>query len=62
MASAALMVGSVVTTGGLTALVVKIFHSKKSAKAFGLKNLTQRRNDHGYGDEQEGSSESRAAG
>jgi hypothetical protein len=61
MASAALIAGSVMTTGGLTAFVVKIFHSKKSAKTHGLKNPTQRRNDHGYGDEQEGTSQSRAA-
>lgn len=33
MASAALMVGSVISTGGLAALVVKIFRSKKRAKA-----------------------------
>jgi hypothetical protein len=32
LASAALMVGSVVSTGGLTALAVKIFRSKKQAK------------------------------
>ena len=29
MASAALMAGGVITTGGLTALVVKIFHTKE---------------------------------
>jgi hypothetical protein len=32
MASAALMVGSVLSTGGLTALIVKIFRWKKSPK------------------------------
>jgi hypothetical protein len=33
IASAALMFGSMLSTGGLTALIVKIFRSKKSAKA-----------------------------
>jgi hypothetical protein len=33
MGSAALMVGTFVSTGGLTGLIVKIFHSKKNAKA-----------------------------
>ena len=32
IASAALMVGSVVSTGGLTVLFAKIFRSKKSVK------------------------------
>ena len=36
MASAALMVGSVISTGGLTALVVRVFRSKKSAEASGF--------------------------
>ncbi len=30
--SAALMVGSLVSTGGLTGFIVTVFHSKKSAK------------------------------
>ena len=33
MGSAALMVGTLVSTGGLTGLIVKIFHLKKNAKA-----------------------------
>ena len=33
MGSAALMVGTLVSTGGLTGLMVKIFHSKKNVKA-----------------------------
>ena len=32
MGSAALMVGTFVSTGGLTRLIVKVFHSKKNAK------------------------------
>jgi hypothetical protein len=51
MASAALMVGSVMSTGGLAALVVRIFRLKKSEKASGPKEATQRRTDHGNGDE-----------
>lgn len=53
MASAALMAASAVSAGGLTALVVKVFRSK----TYGFKNETQRRNDHGYGDKQERTSE-----
>jgi hypothetical protein len=61
IASAALLAGSVMTTGGLTTLVLKIFCPQKSETTFGLKNPTQRRNDHGYGNEQDGTSENRAA-
>jgi hypothetical protein len=60
MASAALTAGGLITTGGLTALVGKIFHTKKSAKKNGLNNTTQRRNDHGHGNEQDGGGEGRA--
>jgi hypothetical protein len=35
-----LTAGGVITTGGLTALVGKIFHKKKSAKKNGLDNIT----------------------
>jgi len=31
--SVALMAGTLVSTGGLTGLVVKVFHSKKNVKA-----------------------------
>src|SRR5713226_7743024 len=41
MASAALMAGGVITTGGLTALVGKIFPTKMGAKTNGLDNTTQ---------------------
>ena len=45
LASAALMVGSVISTGGLTALVVKIFRSKKSVRASGFEESnTEARN------------------
>jgi hypothetical protein len=32
MGSVALMVGTFVSTGGLTGLIVKVFHSKKNPK------------------------------
>jgi hypothetical protein len=53
------MAGGVITTGGLTALVGKIFHTKKSAKTNGL-DTTQRRNGNDYGNEQDRTLESRA--
>lgn len=42
MVSAALTAGGVITTGGLTALVGKIRHTKKSAKKNGLDNTTNK--------------------
>ena len=60
MASAALMAGGVITTGGLTALVAKIFHPKKRAKTNGLDNTTQKRNGNDYGNEQDRTLEGRA--
>ena len=41
MASAAVMAGSVISTGGLTALGVKIFRSKKEAQAETSKTETE---------------------
>ena len=60
MASAALMAGGVITTGGLTALVGKIFHRKKGSKTNGLDNTTQRRNGNDYGNGQDRTLEGRA--
>ena len=40
MASAAVMAGSAISTGGLTALGVKIFRSKKKAKTDSSKTET----------------------
>jgi len=58
MASAALMAGSVVTTGGITALVAKIVGRKKGKT--GVSNhLNKRSDDHGYIDEQDGTLEGR---
>jgi len=42
MASAALTAGGLITTGGLTALAGKIFHTKKSAKKNGLNHTTHK--------------------
>jgi hypothetical protein len=62
LASVAVTAGSVVSTGAFTALAAKILASNPGAK-HGLKNTTQmqRRNGHGYSNEQEGTSESGAA-
>lgn len=51
MASAALIGGSVVSTGGLTAIVVKVFRSKKNSEQSGLMDnssyMTERSNANG---------------
>lgn len=58
IASAALVAGSVTTTGGFTALLVKLFRSRKAAPSAGatpatrFKNAIRRRKDHGDADEQ----------
>jgi hypothetical protein len=51
MATVAMLVGSVVSTGGLTALVVKIRGSKKSESEQVLENSMERRNENGEGSE-----------
>jgi hypothetical protein len=61
MASAVLTAGSLIATGGLTALLVKIFRSKKAEKTFSSNNLMQRRDEDGYSDDRKGTSESCAA-
>ena len=53
IASTALIAGGVLTSGGLTALVGKMFHTKKNATTNGLANPAGRRNDYGDSDEQE---------
>jgi hypothetical protein len=45
IASAAIAVGSVTTTGGISALLVKIFRSKKKTEAVHSKNEEQRREE-----------------
>jgi hypothetical protein len=52
IASAALMAGGVITTGGLTALVGKVLHTRKIAKTIDSSNSNERTNGHGYNDEQ----------
>jgi hypothetical protein len=51
MASVALLVGSVLSTGGLTALAVKIARSKKSNETEN-QDAMQRRNEDGSSNEQ----------
>ncbi len=57
MASAALMAGGVITTGGLTALAGRMFHTKQGSKT---KDKTQRRKNHGNDDEQDRTDQGRA--
>lgn len=47
MASAALMAGSVMSTGGIAVLAVRIVRGKKSDKEDTSKDITKRRNDDG---------------
>ena len=61
MAGAAWIIGSVVTTGGLTALGAKMFRSKRNTETQDPDNAKQRRKGDGYGDKQEGNLESGAA-
>lgn len=50
--SAALLVGGVTTTGGVSALLVKVFRSKKKSTLETLNDETQRRGDHANDNEQ----------
>jgi hypothetical protein len=47
MASAALMAGSVMSTGGIAALAVRIVRGKKSGEKDNSKQVTKRSNDDG---------------
>ena len=47
VASAALMAGSVMSTGGIAALAVKIVRGKKNGGGNNSENMTKRRNDDG---------------
>ena len=51
MASAALMAGSVISTGGIAALAVKIVRGKKSGFEDKPKDVAERRNDDGNHDD-----------
>jgi hypothetical protein len=62
MASAALMAGSVMSTGGIAALAVKIVRGKKDERKDNSKNRTQRRTDDvNHDDDQDGTGQSGAA-
>jgi hypothetical protein len=55
MASAALMAGSVMSTGGIAALAVRIVRGKRSGSQDNSKNMTERRSDDGnHDDKQDG--------
>jgi len=59
MASAALMAGSVMSTGGIAALAVRMVRGKKSGPQDNSKDATERRNDNGNNDgEQDGTGSS----
>ena len=53
MASAALMAGGVMSTGGIAALAVRIVRGKKSSAQDNSKNMTERRNDDGNRDDKQ---------
>jgi hypothetical protein len=57
MANAALMAGSVMSTGGIAALAVKIVRRKKNGQHDNSNNLTERRNEDGNNDNQDGPDE-----
>ena len=52
IASAALMIGNVLSTGGLTALIVKIFRRRRVRKLSVGRTLRKGDKDHGYSDSQ----------
>jgi len=57
MANAALMAGSVMSTGGIAALAVKVVRRKKRGQHDNSNNLTERRNEDGNNDNQDGYNE-----
>jgi hypothetical protein len=62
MATAVLMAGGLMTTGGLAALLVKLSRSKQTEMTIISNNSTQRRTEDGDSDDDcEGSSEGCAA-
>ena len=50
-ASAAVMVGSVMSTGGIAALAVKLVRGNKSGLKDDANNIEERRNDNGNDDD-----------
>ncbi len=62
MASAAVMAGSVMSTGGIAALAVRIVRGKKSGSQDNSNNMTERRNGDGnYDDWQDGTGQGSVA-
>lgn len=61
MAGAAWIIGSVVTSGGISALATKVFRAKRNSRVHGTENPKQRRNGDGYSDKQERNLEGGAA-
>jgi len=53
MASAALMAGSVMSTGGIAALAVRIVRGKKGGQHDSSTNMNERRNDDGDHDNEQ---------
>ena len=53
MASAALMAGSVMSTGGIAALAVRIVRGKRNGSQEVSQNVTERRNDDGNHDDEQ---------
>lgn len=51
MANAAVMASSVISTGGIAALAVRIVRGKKSGSQDNSRNVTERRNDDGNHDD-----------
>jgi hypothetical protein len=51
LASAALIAGSVVSTGGVSAIVIKLFRRKKNGSANDPEHKTERRNEDGNANE-----------
>lgn len=60
MASAALMAGGVITSGGLAALVGKVLYPRQE-KTNDSDNSSKRSNHYGYGDGQDGTFEGRVS-
>jgi hypothetical protein len=61
MASAAVMAGTVMSTGGIAALAVRIVRGKKGGSQDNSKNVTERRNDDGnHDDKQDGTGQDSA--
>jgi hypothetical protein len=61
LASAGMIAGNVVSAGGVTALVAKVWHGRKKAESNGLKIESERRREHGNGTVEERGGQGRVA-